>query len=209
MARVAVWAAVPLAAALLAGCGSSGTAVETSTPSPTPTPASVVWAGDVCVAFGGVTTSVAALGHNLTIQTSTDRTVLQQIDRQLRIQVLAIADSTDKLLKSLRAVPVDFTAANDMVVNISGHATSTKSAIGEVTGHLDAAGSAGNIVGAAGEVAQAIAAGKTAFDEGQALVAAISDETSRMKGDLKEAFDAAPQCAPFTGASTTPTPSTS
>lgn len=205
MARMKTLAAVGAVCAglLLSACGSSGSSAESSTPtpSPTPTPASVVWAGDVCVSFGNVKTSIGALGHNLTIKTSTDRTIIDQVNKQLRIQVLAIADATDRLQQSLREVPVDFTAANDMVQNLSTHTTATKSAIGEVTGHLDAAGSAGNVVAAAGEIAQAVAAGKSAFDQGQQLVSAIGDEVTRMKGPLKEAFDAAPQCQALASAS--------
>jgi hypothetical protein len=63
-----------------------------------------------------------------------------------------------------------------------------------VTSHLDAATSAGNVVGAVAEVGQAIVAAKAAFTAGQAFVSAIGDATSTATGQLKEAFDAAPQC---------------
>jgi hypothetical protein len=186
--------ALALGAAALSGCGSSTTAESTPTPTPAPTPPSVVWAGAVCTDFARVKTSVGALGHNLTFKTSTDSSLIDQASRQLRIQVLAVADAADHLQTTLRDVPVDFVAANDMVVALTGPSQQTTSAINEVTGHLDAVGSAPNVIAAAGEVGQAIAAAGSAFEAGKQLVSAIGDSTSQAKGQLKEAFDAAPAC---------------
>jgi len=201
MATLALRSGVLVVSAILvAGCSSSGTTAEsTPTPTPTPTPPSVVWAGDVCVGFDRVKTSVGALGHNLTFKTSTDASLIDQASRQLRIQVLAVADAADSLMTTLREVPVDFVAANDMVVSLTQPSQATKSAISEVTAHLDAAGSAGNVIAAAGEVGQAIAAAGTAFESGKQLVAAIGDATTQAKGELQDAFAAAPACAALTG----------
>jgi hypothetical protein len=190
--RAAVAAVLPVL--VLTGCSSSTTAESTPTPTPTPTPSSVIWAGDVCDSFGRVKTSVGALGHNLTIKTSTDSSVIDQVSKQLRIQILAVADAADNLQKTLREVPVDFVAANDMVVSLTGPSDQTKTAITEVTGHLDAAGSAPNVIAAAGEVGQAITSAGAAFEAGKQLVSAIGDATSQAKGQLQEAFAAAPQC---------------
>ena len=190
-------AALVLVAVSLAACGSSTSADSLSaspSPTPTPTPSSIIWAGDVCVAFAAVKTSVGALGHNLTIKTSQDKSVIDQVSRQLRIQALAIADSVDRLTTTLRAVPVDFVAANDMVANLTTHSDATTSAINDVKSHLDAVGSAGNVIAAAGEVGQALSSAKTAFDAGSGLVSAIGDSTSQAKGQLQEAFAAAPPC---------------
>ena len=195
--RVRVGAALlACSAGLLVGCSSSTTAdtAPTPTPTPTPTPSSVVWAGDVCVAFDRVKTSVGALGHNLTIKTSADASVVDQVSKQLRIQVLAVADAADALQSTLREVPVDFVAANDMVVSLTDPSQKTKSAISDVTTHLDAAGSASNVVAAAGEVGQAISAAGTAFEAGKQLVSAIGDSTTKASGELKKAFAAAPAC---------------
>ncbi|MEI6360956.1 MAG: hypothetical protein WCP95_02375 [Actinomycetes bacterium] len=186
--------ALALGAAALAGCGSSTTAESTPTPTPTPTPPSVVWAGAVCQDFGRVKTSVGALGHNLTFKTSTDSSLIDQASKQLRIQVLAVADAADHLQATLREVPVDFVAANDMVTSLTGPSQQTNTAIKGVTTHLDAAGSAPNVIAAAGEVGQAIAAAGSAFEAGKQLVSAIGDATSQANAQLKEAFDAAPAC---------------
>jgi hypothetical protein len=190
--RALVALAVPVI--VLTGCSSSTSADSTPTPTPTPTPPSVVWAGDVCTSFARVKTSVGALGHNLTFKTSTDSNLIEQASKQLRIQVLAVADAADELQTTLREVPVDFTAANDMVVSLTAPSQQTKASIGDVTSHLDAAGSAPNVIAAAGEVGQAIASAGAAFEAGKQLVSAIGDATTAAKGDLKVAFDAAPAC---------------
>lgn len=154
----------------------------------------MIWAGEVCVQFADVKASVSALGQNLSYDVSSDRSALDQIDKQLRIQVLSVADSADRLNTALQGVPVDFVAANDMVTTLTKTSADTKEAVGQVTSHLDAATSAGNVIGAAAEVGQAIIAAKAAFTAGQAFVSAIGDATSTASGQLKEAFDAAPQC---------------
>lgn len=193
-----VAAAALAAAVLLAGCSSGSDASSASStppsPTPTPTPSSVIWAGDVCVQFADVKASVAALGHNLSYDVSADASALDQIQKQLRLQVLSVADSADRLSTALKGVPVDFIAANDMVAALTKSSGDTKEAVNQVTAHLDAAANAGNVMGAAAEIGQAVVAGKAAFEAGSAFVTAITDATSKAQGDLKEAFDAAPQC---------------
>lgn len=186
----------------LSGCTSSDVATGSSappTPTPTPTPSSVVWAGDVCLAFADVKLAVGALGRNLSYDVTADKSALEQIDKQLRLQVLSLADSADRLQATLREVPVDFAAANDMVVTLTKSSTDTKEAVNQVTTHLDAAVNADNVVTGVAEAGQAIVAGKAAFEAGKAFVQGISDATSTASGELKDAFDAAPACQEVTG----------
>jgi methyl-accepting chemotaxis protein len=194
--RIAGLTAAVVVAVSLAGCSSSNDAGASATPSPTPTPtpASVVWAGDVCVAFADVKLAVGALGHNLSYDVTKDASALDQINKQIRLQVLSIADSAEGLQSTLQEVPVDFVEANAMVESITKAGGDTKEAVNAVTVHLDAAQQAGNVVTGAAEIAQAVVAAKAAFEAGQALVGVIGDATSQASGKLKESFDAAPQC---------------
>jgi hypothetical protein len=205
MRKASLGAAALAFVILLAGCGSSGDATGTSasaTPTPTPTPSSIVWAGDVCLAFDDVKKAVGALGHNLSYDVTADKSALEQIDRQLRLQVLSLGDSADRLQATLREVPVDFAAANDMVVTLTKSSGDTKDAVGQVTAHLDAAVNADSIVTAVGEAGQAIVAGKAAYEAGKAFVQGITDATSTASGELKDAFDAAPACRAPSGSPT-------
>lgn len=197
MRRVVVAGACAALILAVSACGSSDDASPTTaspTPTPTPTPASVVWAGDVCVEMDRVKTSVAALGRNLSYDVTADRSALEQIQRQLTIQVLALGDAADALQSTLVEVPVDFVAANDMVVSLTKTGGDTKEAANAVGTHLQAATAADNVLGAAAEVGQALVAAKAAFEAGQSFVAAIGDATSTTNAQLREAFDAAPQC---------------
>jgi hypothetical protein len=68
--------------------------------------------------------------------------------------------------------------------------------------HLEAAGSSDSIVTTVAEIGQALIAAKAAFDAGTAVVSAISETTSAATGDLRTAFDAAPQCSSGSGSPT-------
>jgi methyl-accepting chemotaxis protein len=153
-----------------------------------------VWAGDVCVARDGLTAAVGALGRNLSYDITSDRSALEQIDRQLRIQVLAVADNADRLGQALKGVPVDFRAANDLVVSATKAKDDTTQAVGQVTTSLDAMVNADNVIAGVAEAGKALVAAKAAFAAGGALISTISDATSTASGELGDAFAAAPQC---------------
>lgn len=163
-------------------------------PTPTPTPPAVVWADGVCIARDGVTAAVGALGRNLSYDVTSDRSALEQIDRQLRIQVLALGQSLDQLGTALQAVPVDFQQANDFVVAATKAKDDTVEAVTEVGTHLDAMVNADGIVTGVAEAGQALVAGKAAFEAGSALVTVVTEGTSTASGQLSEAFSAAPAC---------------
>ncbi len=186
------------AALVLSGCSSSDDATSAAasvSASPSPTvPASVVWAGEVCVARDGVSTAVSALGRNLSYDVASDRSALEQIDRQLRLQVIALGNAADQLVKALQAVPVDFQAANDLVTTVTKARTDLAESLDAARSHLDAMVSSDNLLAGAAEAAQAVIAAKAAFEAGQALVGSVTDAVSGASGELREAFDAAPQC---------------
>ncbi|MDI1289912.1 MAG: hypothetical protein PSX37_08210 [bacterium] len=201
MRRIVLASAAVVLMVIATGCSSSGDA-ESASASPSPSPSAsdsgadaVAWAGDVCTQMDRVKTSVSALGSNLSYDITADRSALEQIQRQLTIQVLALGDAASALQTSLTKVPVDFVAANDMVVALQKTGTDTKDAAGQVTEHLKAATEAGNVLSAAAEVGQALVAAKAAFEAGQAFVSEIGSATSTANTELRAAFDAAPQCA--------------
>ncbi len=198
-AAIIVTAAVVLVSA---GCSSSDEASPSASMSASPSPSTseasnaeaVVWAGDVCTQMARVKTSVSALGGNLSYDITADRSALEQIQRQLTIQVLALGEAADALQQSLAKVPVDFVAANDMIVALTKAGGDTRSALDQVGQHIAAATEAGNVLSAAAEVGQALVAAGAAFAAGQAFVGAIGDATSTANTELRAAFDAAPEC---------------
>lgn len=195
--RVLVASAIMAAALLSSGCGSDGAADAqdaSPSPTPTPTPSSVVWAGEVCVARDNLTAAVSTLGRNLSYDVTSDRSALEQIDRQLRLQVLSVADAANQVGTTLTAAPVDFVAANDVVVSVTKAKDDATEAVDEATASLDAMMSADDILTGVAEAGKALVAAKAAFEAGQVLVTTVTDATSTATGELQEAFDAAPQC---------------
>ena len=120
---------------------------------------------------------------------------LEQIDRQLRIQVLAVGDSLNRLGTALQGVPVDFQAANDFVVDATKAKDDTTEAIEATRTNLDALVNADSVVAGVAAAGAALVSAKAAFEAGSALVAVVSDGISTKGGELQAAFDAAPQCA--------------
>lgn len=198
MRRGGLVAAMALTALVaLAGCGSdeaSTTSSSAAAPSPTPTPAPVVWADGVCAARDNLKAAVSALGRNLSYDVRSDRSALEQIDRQLRIQVISVASATDELGTALAAVPVDFQQANDLVVSVTKAKEDTSEAIDQVTTSLDAMMNAENVVDWVTEAGRALVAGKAAFEAGQVLVSSVTSAASTANDDVRAAFDAAPGC---------------
>ena len=196
---VGLTAAVLLGVGMLAGCGSddassSASSAAVPSPSPTPTPAPVVWADGVCVARDNLNAAVSALGRNLSYDVTSDRSALEQIDRQLRVQVLSVGSALQVLGTELQAVPVDFQQANDFVVTATKAKDDTSEAIATTQGHLDAMVSADSILTGVAEAGQALVAGKAAFEAGTALVGVVRDGVSSANEEVQSAFDAAPAC---------------
>lgn len=198
---VALASVLLLGAAVLAGCGSdeassSGSSAAAPSPSPTPTPAPVVWADGVCAARDNLNAAVSALGRNLSYDVTSDRSALEQIDRQLRIQALSVANAAGELQTAVAAVPVDFQAANDLVVVVDKARTDTTEAVDQVKASLDAMINAENVVAGVAEAGRALVAGKAAFEAGQVLVSSVTDAASTANDEVRAAFDAAPGCQP-------------
>ena len=154
----------------------------------------MVWAGEVCVARDGLSTAVSALGRNLSYDVTSDRSALEQIDRQLRLQVVALGNAADNLATALQGVPVDFQAASDLVTTVAKAKTDMTESLAAAKSSLDQMVASDNLLTGAAEAAKALVAAKAAFEAGQAMVTALTDAASGANAELKEAFDAAPQC---------------
>jgi hypothetical protein len=191
--------AVALAGSLLVACGSSddesaASAPTSASPTPTPTPSAVIWAGEVCGARDDLNAAVSSLGRNLSYDVSSDRSALDQIDRQLRLQVLAVGDALNGLGTALAGVPADLKEANDFVVNTTKAKQDADEAIAEAQSNLNEMVNSGSILDGVAAAGKAIIAAKAAYEAGQALVGEVSDLVSAKGGELSDAFAEAPEC---------------
>ena len=170
-----------------------------SVPEPEPTPPSVLWAGRFCEDRDAVSAAVGQLGRNLSYDVGADASALDQINAQLSAQATAVSDALVKLTTTLGAVPVDFTAANELATSAMKAKQDTTEAIDATRQHLDAMVNAGNVVTGAAEAAQAVTSGKAAYEAGSTLVGLLADAASGKNDELQAAFDAAPQCRAAAG----------
>lgn len=163
-------------------------------PTVSATPAAVVWAGQVCTARDDLGAAVSSLGRNLNYDVTSDRSALEQIDRQLRLQVLAVGDAVNGLGTALTGVPADLQEANDFVVRAAKAKQDAQEAVDAVTTNLDEMVHSDSILGGVASAGKALIAAKAAFEAGQALLGIVSDTISAKGGQLSEAFAAAPEC---------------
>lgn len=194
------------AALILSGCAgeddassdSAVTAQSSVTASPPPVPTleeeQALWAGRVCRSQDRLTEQVGALGRNLAFDLGLDASVLDQLDRQLRVQVLSVASAANDLGAVLVTVPVDPVQANDWLLAFTEAQKRTQETVDQTTGHLDAMLGAGDLATGLTEGASALAAGVEAFGAAQELVATAQDASDAARAQFAPAFDAAPEC---------------
>lgn len=176
--------------------------VAASLPAPTPVQPTlpsleeqqVAWAGEVCSARDRLTQQVTSLGQNLEFDLGLDASVLDQLDRQLRLQVLQVASAANDLGTVLVTAPVDPVDANDWLVSFTDAQQGLQAAVDTTTGHLDAMTSADGIAAGVSEGAAAVSAGVEAFEAGKALVSTARQTYEQAREEFAPAFDAAPQC---------------
>lgn len=205
MASVAL--GLTLGSMVLAGCSSddaSSASEESSAsalaPAPTPTRPSleeqqVSWAGEVCVTRDRLAARVADLGQGLQFDRNLDASLLDQLDRQVRWQVLAVASAANDLGTVLVTAPVDPVQANDWVVEFTERQQALQGAIDRTTGHLDAIGAADGVVDGLVEGGAAIGAATDALVAGQELVSTAQRASEDAQREFGPAFAAAPECA--------------
>jgi hypothetical protein len=154
----------------------------------------VVWAGQVCTDRDAIGAAVGAFGRNLSYDVTADRSALDQIQRQLTIQVLAVGEAIDGLLATLAAVPVDLPSARDTANTLTTSGQDAREAAQAVSDRLSAAASAASILDAVREVGAALVAAKAAYEAGSVFVETLGSTISGATGDLRTAFDTAPEC---------------
>lgn len=172
----------------------SPTPVETAPPAPSLEELQVEWAGRVCVARDRLTDRVTSLGQNVDVDLSLDASVLDQLDRQLRLQVLTVASAANDLGTVLVTAPVDPVDANDWLVSFTTAQEALQGAVDTTTGHLDAMTSADGLADGLSEGLAAVSAGVAAFEAGKTLLATAQDTFAEAQEEFAPAFAAAPQC---------------
>lgn len=180
---------------------SEETSSTQSTASGTPAPSGptleeqrIVWAGDVCVARDRLRGTVTSLGSDLDVQVGPG--MLDDLDRQVRLQLLSVGSAANDLGSVLMTAPVEATEVNDWVVTLQEPQERLQSAIDDTRGHLDAMTGASSVLEGVGEAGSVITSGAAAVGAGQDLLDAVQQVYADAETRFGPAFAAAPECRP-------------
>ncbi len=177
------------------GTGDSLAPEAEPTPSgPTMEELQTEWADEFCRSRQALGEAVSGLGSNLDWEFGTDTSVLDQLDKQIRWQVLAIGSAASDLGMLLTKAPVDPTTANDWLVGITEPAQQAQASVDEVTTNLDAMLSADGLLDGIGKAGQVITSGAQAVTAGQELLTAVQETSDAAQAEFAPAFAAAPSC---------------
>lgn len=190
-----------LAAGVDGAVEAPGSAGDSLAPEAEPTPSGPTmeelqteWADEFCRSRQALGDAVSGLGSNLDWEFGTDTSVLDQLDQQIRWQVLAIGSAASDLGMLLTKAPVDPTTANDWVVGITEPAQQAQASVDEVTTNLDAMLSAEGLLDGIGKAGEVITSGAQAVVTGQELLTAVQQTSDAAQEEFAPAFAAAPSC---------------
>ncbi len=190
-----------LAADLGVAPSPDGDATTTGGDAPAPSPTGptmeelqIEWADEFCRSRQTLTDAVTGLGSNLDWEFGTDTSVLDQLDQQIRWQVLAIGSAANDLGMLLTQAPVDPAQANDWVLGVAEPAQRAQASVDEVTTRLDAMLSADGFLDGIGKAGEVITSGADAVTAGQELLTAVQQASDQAQAEFAPAFAAAPSC---------------
>lgn len=173
---------------------SSSSSPTPTTPTPTPTPEIVVWAGGVCAARDAFVAQVTDLASSLEYDPNSGQSMGDQFQAQLNAQMDQLQTAAENLGAAVGKIPLDYEKAGTAIVDVQSKVDAFTAARDLTSQHLTAAGNAGDPVSGAAELVQAATAAKDAYEAGMAVVTALRDSTGAAQGDVKDAFERAPEC---------------
>ena len=164
--------------------------------SPTPDPAVALarWAGGVCVARDGVGATLIDFGKDLTFDPNSGVSAADQFQAQLDAHLDEINAAMENLGTALGQVPIDYVEASGIITEVQGRGDELLKARDETAKHIAAAREAEDPLSLAAALVQAGSSAKATFDAGKEFIRVLDEATGPKRGELGDAFAAAPQC---------------
>jgi hypothetical protein len=164
--------------------------------SPTPDPAVALarWAGGVCVARDGVGATLIDFGKDLTFDPNSGVSAADQFQAQLDAHLDEINAAMENLGTALGQVPIDYVEASGIITEVQGSGDELLKARDETAKHIAAAREAEDPLSLAAALVQAGSSAKATFDAGKEFIRVLDEATGPKRGELGDAFAAAPQC---------------
>lgn len=165
------------------------------TPSPTPTPEIILWASGVCAARDDLIASVIDVAGSLEYDPQDPASLGEQFQQQIPGQLQTLDAAATTLGAALGGIPLDYVDAATTLPLLQERLTALDMAKDKALGHVDAAQSAGNPLGAGVEWLRAAAAAKETYDAGTQVKESLDGLVASADGDIREGFATAPGCA--------------
>ncbi|MDA3021851.1 MAG: hypothetical protein O2943_04170 [Actinomycetota bacterium] len=173
-------------------------AATSATPSVSPTPDPAValarWAGGVCVARDGIGATLIDFGKDLTFDPNSGVSAADQFQAQLDAHLDEINAAMEDLGTALGQVPIDYVEVSAIVTEVQGSGDELLKARDETAKHIDEAREAKDPLSLAAALVQAGSSAKDTFDAGKEFIRVLDEVTGPKRGELGDAFAAAPQC---------------
>lgn len=164
--------------------------------SPTPDPAVALarWAGGVCVARDGVGATLIDFGKDLTFDPNSGVSAADQFQVQLDAHLDEINASMEELGAALGKVPVDYAEASTILTQVQGSGDELLKARDDTAKSIAAVRAASDPISLAAALVQAGISAKATFDAGKEFISDLDTATEPTRGEIGDAFAAAPQC---------------
>ena len=163
------------------------------TPTPEPTPPEVIWAGQYCTDRKAFDAAVQGFGRDLQIDTGGD--IVDQLDKQLRWQALAVGDALSGLLTTLAVVPPELSSLNSAVNGVVTTGTKAQEDLATLGTEIDGVVKADNIADGALKAVAAVGTARTAYESVGKVVEQAQTLFDSEDPQLREAMDQAPECS--------------
>lgn len=176
-----------------AGAASVSSEAAVTTPTPEPTPPEVIWAGQYCTDRKAFDAAVQGFGRDLKIDTGGD--IIDQLDKQLRWQALAVGDALSGLLTTLAVVPPELSSLNSAVNGVVTTGTKAQEDLATLGTEIDGVVKADNIADGALKAAAAVGTARTAYESVGKVVEQAQTLFDSQDPQLRSAMDQAPECS--------------
>lgn len=185
--------ALTCVAVLVAGCSSDTQEASVEQPL-TPEQELEQWAGGVCIASDELRGTVGGIASSIDVDITAGLDQLPQVYEQLQASLDEVDRGIQAVQSAVAAVPSSTPEAVTFAEELEGLVVSTRTSGQQALTAAQDALNADNFLTAGVSAAQAVAAGRTAYDDARRALALVDDARTSRQGPVGEAFANAPEC---------------
>ena len=184
---------VACVAVFAVGCSSDAEQASVEQPL-TPEQELQAWAAGVCTASDELRGTVGGIASSLDIDITAGLDQLPQVYEQLQASLNEVDLGIQAVQSAVAQVPASTPEAVVFADELEGLVVSTRTSGQQALTAAQEALNADNFLTAGVSAAQAVAAGRTAYDDAQRAITLVDDARTNGQGPVGEAFANAPEC---------------